>query len=80
MLFRSQYLRYGYGFHVTVSHGEELSTLYAHLSEIYVKPGDRLARGQILGRMGSTGRSTGTHLHFEVRRGGVIVNPLPFLK
>ncbi len=75
-----QYLRYGYGFHVLVSHGDGLATLYAHLSEIYVKPGDRLARGQILGRMGSTGRSTGTHLHFEVRKNGIIVNPLPFLK
>ncbi|MEK7544494.1 MAG: M23 family metallopeptidase [Patescibacteria group bacterium] len=75
-----EYLRYGYGYHVIVSHGDGLSTLYAHLSEIYVKTGDRLARGQILGRMGSTGRSTGTHLHFEVRKNGIIVNPLPFLK
>lgn len=75
-----QFLRYGYGYHVIVGHGNDLSTLYAHLSEIYVKPGDRLAHGQILGRMGSTGRSTGTHLHFEVRKNGVIVNPLPFLK
>ena len=75
-----QYLRYGYGQHVLVSHGDGLATLYAHLSEIYVKPGDRLARGQILGRMGSTGRSTGTHLHFEVRKNGAILNPLPFLK
>ncbi|MBI5620469.1 M23 family metallopeptidase [Candidatus Gottesmanbacteria bacterium] len=75
-----QYLRYGYGFHVTVAHGDGLSTLYAHLSEIYVKVGDPVKRGQILGRMGSTGRSTGTHLHFEVRKNGVILNPLPFLK
>lgn len=75
-----EYLRYGYGQHVIVSHGDGLSTLYAHLSEIYVKPGDSLARGQILGRMGGTGRSTGTHLHFEVRKNGVVVNPLPFLK
>lgn len=75
-----QYLRYGYGHHVLLSHGGELSTLYAHLSEVYVQPGDRVARGQIIGKMGSTGRSTGTHLHFEVRKNGVIVNPLPFLK
>ena len=75
-----QYLRYGYGQHILLSHGEGLATLYAHLSEIYVKPGDRIARGQIIGRMGSTGRSTGTHLHFEVRKNGIIVNPLPFLK
>lgn len=75
-----EYLRYGYGQHIIVDHGGGLSTLYAHLQEIYVKVGDSVARGQIIGRMGSTGRSTGTHLHFEVRKGGVIVNPLPFLK
>lgn len=73
-------LRYGYGQHIIVSHNDGLATLYAHLSEIYVKVGDRVARGQIIGRMGSSGRSTGTHLHFEVRKNGVIVNPLPFLR
>lgn len=75
-----EYLRYDYGRHIIVDNGGGLSTLYAHLSEIYVKPGDRVARGQIIGRMGSTGRSTGTHLHFEVRKNGITVNPLPFLK
>lgn len=75
-----QYLRYGYGQHIVVDHGGGLSTLYAHLSEIYVKPGDRVARGQVIGRMGSTGRSTGTHLHFETRRNGSPVNPAGFFK
>lgn len=75
-----EYLRYGYGQHILVDHGGGLSTLYAHLSEIYVKPGDRVARGQVIGRMGSTGRSTGTHLHFETRRGGTPVNPAGFFK
>lgn len=75
-----EYLCYGYGQHVIISHGDGLQTLYGHLSEIYVKVGDTVARGQIIGRMGSTGRSSGTHLHFEVRKNGVVVNPLPFLK
>lgn len=75
-----QHLRYGYGQHTIISHGNALSTLYGHMSEIYVKPGDAVGRGQVIGRMGSTGRSTGTHLHFEVRKNGVIVNPLPFLR
>lgn len=75
-----QYLRYGYGTHIIINHGNGLSTLYAHLSEAYVKPGDSVGRGQIIGRMGSTGRSTGTHLHFEVRNNGKIVDPRPFLK
>lgn len=75
-----EYLRWGYGQYILIDHGGGFATLYAHLSEIYVKPGDRVSRGQVIGRMGSTGRSTGTHLHFEVRRNGVIVNPLPFLK
>ncbi|MDO8451622.1 MAG: M23 family metallopeptidase [bacterium] len=75
-----EHLRYGYGKHIIISHGGGLSSLYAHLQDTYVKPGDRVARGQIIGKMGSTGRSSGTHLHFEVRKNGVIVNPLPFLK
>jgi len=75
-----EYLRYGYGFHIIIDHGNGLSTLYGHLQAIYVKPGDRVARGQIIGKMGSTGRSTGTHLHFEIRNGGVAVNPLPYIK
>jgi murein DD-endopeptidase MepM/ murein hydrolase activator NlpD len=75
-----QFLKYGYGQHIIISHTEGLSTLYAHMSEIYVKAGDKVTRGQVLGRMGSTGRSTGTHLHFEVRRNGTPVDPRPFLK
>jgi len=75
-----EYLRYGYGFHIIIDHGNGTSTLYGHMQAIYVKPGDRVARGQIVGKMGSTGRSTGIHLHFEVRNGGVAVNPLPYIQ
>jgi murein DD-endopeptidase MepM/ murein hydrolase activator NlpD len=75
-----EYLTYGYGRHVIIDHGGGLSTLYGHMIEIYVKNGDTVSRGQVIGKMGSTGRSTGTHLHFEVRRNGVPVNPASFLK
>lgn len=75
-----EYLKYAYGHNVIINCGEGITTLYAHLSDIYVKTGDSVSRGQILGRMGSTGRSTGTHLHFEVRKDGMTVNPLPYLK
>jgi murein DD-endopeptidase MepM/ murein hydrolase activator NlpD len=74
------YMRYGYGNYIVVDHGNGLSTLYGHLSEIYVKTGDIVSRGQVIGRMGSTGRSTGTHLHFETRVNGVAISPGQFFK
>ncbi len=75
-----RYLRYDYGEYVIIDHGNGFSTLYAHMSEIYVKVGDKVVRGQIIGKMGSTGRSTGPHVHFEVRVNGVPVDPRPYLK
>ncbi|MBN1169172.1 peptidoglycan DD-metalloendopeptidase family protein [Candidatus Woesebacteria bacterium] len=71
---------YGYGNRVIIDHGNGYRTLYAHLSSIYVVPGQTVNRGNAIGRMGSTGRSTGTHLHFEVIRNGVYFDPLSVLQ
>lgn len=70
----------GYGIRVMVDHGNGFHTLYAHMSRVRVEVGQSVNRGDVIGDMGSTGRSTGTHLHFEIRRGGVLENPLNFLK
>ena len=70
----------GYGNKVIINHGNGYTSLYAHLSNIYVLVGDSVARGQLIGQMGSTGRSTGTHLHFEIHFKGVPLNPLSILK
>ena len=71
---------YGYGNRVVIDHGNGYRTLYGHLSRIYVVPGQTVARGSAIGKMGSTGRSTGVHLHFEVIKGGVNLNPLSVLR
>ena len=71
---------YGFGNRVVLDHGNGYKTTYAHLSNIYVTVGQTVSRGQILGQMGSTGRSTGTHLHLEIRYKGIAVNPLAILK
>ncbi len=71
---------FGYGNRVVIDHGNGYKTTYAHLSNIYVAVGQSISRGQVLGQMGSTGRSTGTHLHLEIRYKGIAVNPLAILK
>jgi murein DD-endopeptidase MepM/ murein hydrolase activator NlpD len=72
--------RSGYGNVVEVTHGNGLMTRYAHLSGFAAHVGDTVARGAMIGRMGSTGRSTGPHLHFEVRLNGQAINPRRFLE
>ena len=69
----------GYGYRVVVSHGNGYTTTYNHLSSIAVRAGQSVGKGQLIGGMGSTGRSTGSHLHFEILRNGSFVNPLGVL-
>ena len=69
----------GYGKMVEIDHGNGLSTRYGHLSQIDVNVGDEVRIGQVVGRMGSTGRSTGPHLHYETRIDGEAVDPQKFL-
>ena len=69
-----------YGNMLEVDHGNDLITRYAHASKLHVKVGEMVLRGAKIAEMGSTGRSTGTHLHFEVRQRGVSVNPAQFLQ
>ena len=70
----------GYGNLVELDHGRGITTRYGHMSAILVSAGQHVTRGQQVGRMGSTGRSTGNHLHYEVRIDGRAVNPIPFMK
>lgn len=66
----------GYGISVVISHGYSYKTLYAHLSKRSVKPGQKVKRGQLIGYVGSTGMSSGSHLHYEVRKNNTPVNPI----
>lgn len=69
----------GYGNLVIINHGNGYTTYYAHLTDFSVSVGDSVAKGQQIGRMGSTGRSTGSHLHFEIRYNNIQRNPIGFL-
>ena len=66
----------GYGIVVMINHGYSYKTIYAHLSKKVVKPGQKVTRGQLIGYVGSTGMSSGSHLHYEVLKGGKPVNPV----
>lgn len=70
----------GYGNLIKLSHGSGIETLYGHTSKMVVKAGQQVKRGQLIGYVGSTGHSTGPHVHFEVRLNGTAVNPLKYLK
>lgn len=74
-----KYLTTGYGKHVVISHGSNIATLYGHMSSISVTPGQTISRGQQIGGVGTTGASTGNHLHFEVRVNGSPVSPWGYI-
>ena len=69
----------GYGQLVEINHGNGYRTRYGHNSKLLVKPGDRVLKGQQIAAMGSTGRSTGPHVHFELMLNGATVNPAQYL-
>lgn len=77
---RVQYINTGYGHSVMIDHGGGVVTLYGHMTKIFVEAGDAVEKGQEIGLEGSTGRSTGPHLHFEVRINGKFYNPLNYIK
>jgi murein DD-endopeptidase MepM/ murein hydrolase activator NlpD len=68
-----------YGLYISLEHGASLQTRYAHLSRLAVATGDVVKKGDLIGYVGSTGRSTGPHLHYEVRVDGLAVNPIPYM-
>lgn len=73
-------IRNGYGKEVVLDHGHDLNTVYGHLSEIAVVPGQHVTRGEVIGYVGQSGRATGPHLHYEVRVHNVPVNPHKYLR
>tara|TARA_B100000683_G_scaffold64845_1_gene63325 strand:+ start:210 stop:1184 length:975 start_codon:yes stop_codon:yes gene_type:complete len=75
---RTQKLRTGYGQNVIIDHGYGYRSLYAHMSKILVKRGQKVKRGEVIGKVGSTGKSTAPHLHYEVIKNGRKLNPIEF--
>ena len=69
-----------YGLYVALEHGANIETRYGHMSRLNVASGQQVRKGDIIGFIGSTGRSTGPHLHYEVRIAGLAVNPLPYMQ
>lgn len=79
MVIKAGWSDVGYGLRVVIDHNIDYITLYGHLSEVFVQEGQVVQKGQILGRVGSTGNSTGPHLHFELRDFGYLIDPLRLL-
>lgn len=69
----------GYGKHIVIDHGDGFQTLYGHMSSFAVSQGQWVNQGQVIGKMGNTGWSTGVHVHFKITKNGVVVNPLNYL-
>jgi murein DD-endopeptidase MepM/ murein hydrolase activator NlpD len=69
-----------YGLYISLEHGGNIQTRYGHMSRLNVAAGQQVRKGDLIGYVGSTGRSTGPHLHYEVRIGGVAVNPVPYMQ
>ena len=69
-----------YGLYVSLEHGGSLQTRYGHMSRLNVTAGQRVHKGDVIGYIGTTGRSTGPHLHYEVRIAGAAVHPVPYLQ
>lgn len=68
-----------YGLYISIEHGASMQTRFGHLSRLAVAAGDSVKKGDLIGYVGSTGRSTGPHLHYEVRIDGLAVNPIPYM-
>jgi len=72
--------RGGYGLSVSINHGNGLTTTYSHMSRIIANVGDKVNRGDVIGKMGSTGNSTGVHVHYEIIKDGTTINPISYMK
>jgi murein DD-endopeptidase MepM/ murein hydrolase activator NlpD len=70
----------GHGNFITIDHGDRFQTSYLHLQQDFVKPGDKVAKGQVIGLMGNSGRSTGAHLHYEIKYRDKLIDPVKFIQ